>query len=279
MADGQITWRGLTFGGDSPFGLTSIAGWEDLSDVADYSEPRARGNGEHVGDLYGRARIVTVEGEIVDQVALGQLVAELRAATSLDSTVRDLSVDLFGVVLTAGARLLRRSVTVDNSSYSFGAAKFALQWRCPDPLRYDAAETTISTGLPSGGGGLAYPLTYPLDYGAAGTTGNVTLVNGGTADAPIRFAVRGGLPQGFEISAAGSRLRYPVPVPAGQVIEIDTAAGTVLVEGTASRRQNLTVADWIMVPAGMSLPVQFTSLGGAFDANASLTAIYAAAFW
>jgi hypothetical protein len=280
VADGEVTWRGLTLGGDvSDFEITEITGWEDLGDVEDYSQPRARGHGEHPGDLYSRARIVSVTGEVVDSLRRDALAAELRAATGLDSEIRDLSVDLFGLVLTAGARLLRRSVTIV-PSYVVGGVPFALQWRCPDPLRYGYPQPSQSVGLPTSGGGLAYPLAYDLDYGAAGEDGSLTLTNPGTAPAPIVMEVRGPLEQGFEVSAAGQRLRYPVPVPAGQVITIDTGAGTVLVEGTADRRANLTIADWFQVPALSSLMVQFTSLGGAYDPGAALTVpAFRAAYW
>jgi hypothetical protein len=91
--------------------------------------------------------------------------------------------------------------------------------------------------------------------------------------------VTGPLPSGFELSAYGRRLLYPVAVPAGQTVTIDTAAGTVVVEGTANRRAELVVADWLTVPAGSTSTVQFTSLGGAYDPAAIVTATYASAWW
>lgn len=277
MSDTQITWGGLTLGGDTDYPINEITGWEDLSDISDLSSDRARGHGEHVGDLYSRSRIVTVEGEIVDGDNRDLLVRALRAATPVSSTVADLSVDLFGEALTAGARIVRRALKI-TPEYDIGNVPFALQWRCPDPLRYGAA-VSASTGLPVAGGGLVYPLAYPLSYGADGTPGQLTLSNPGTADAPITFVVSGPLPGGFELSAGGMRLTYPVTVPDGQPVTIDTGTGSVTVEsGTADRRGNLTVADWMHVPAGGELTVQFTSLG-TFDAGALLEATTRPAYW
>jgi hypothetical protein len=278
MSDIEITWRGLTIGGDSDVDVHSITGWDDLDAVDDrLDEPRARGHGDHPGELYSRARIVTARGEILTRSARDQLALAVQAATPVASSAGELAVTTFGRRLTAGARLIRRSVPVEDD-YASGRVPFTLQWKCPDPLRY-GPELSAETGLPTSGTGLTYPLAYPLDYGTPGATGRITLANDGTADAGIQLAVRGALPEGWEVSAGGDRLRYPTPVPAGQVIDIDTDTGSVLVEGTADRRGELTIADWILVPAGGEVTLQFTSLGGAYDPAARLTARWKPASW
>lgn len=280
MTRPQLTWRGLTLGGDtSPHRVQRIQGWEDLPAVRDLDEARARAHGDHQGEQWSAGRAVTVEGVTVDYTGnLDALLLQLEAAAPLlPKTLDDLTIASRGRVLTAGGRVVRRQIPEDvkNGAVSF---PWALQWTFPDPLRYGPART-LSTGLPVAGGGLAYPLAYPLDYGAAGTSGQITLANGGTADAPIVFVVTGPLPSGFEVSASGSRITYPVAVPAGQVITVDTGAGSILVEGTSDRRADLTSADWLLVPAGGSLTVQFTSLGGAYDPAATLTSTWREAYW
>lgn len=277
MADTEITWAGLTLGGDSDYSVLSITGWEELAGLTDMSAARVRGHGDHLGDQFSQARIVTVTGEIVDSVDRDSLARALESVTSVRSGLQDLTIELFGQALTAQGRIVQRALTI-GQEYDFGAVPFALQWRCPDPLRYGPAVTT-STGLPTTSGGLVYPLTYPLSYGSAGSSGQLTLTNSGTADAPILFVVSGSLPNGFEISAAGQRLTYPAAVPSGQPVTIDTGSGSVTVEGTADRRTTLTNADWMQVPAMSSLTVQFTSLGGTYDPAANLTASYRPAYW
>jgi hypothetical protein len=277
MEDLQITWRGLVLGGDTDIDVHKITGWDDLDDPRSYDQPRARGHGDHPGDLYGQARIVTVTGEIASRTSRDALAADILAASPLSSTVEDLMITTFGRTLAAGARLIRRHLPVEED-YASGKVPFALAWRCPDPLRYGQLRTA-PTGLPTAGGGLSYPIGDLYDYGPLGATGQITLPNEGTAPAPIVFEVTGSLPEGFEISAAGGRLRYPAAVPAGQVIVFDTADGTVLVEGTADRRGELTAADWLQIPPGTALTVQFTSLGGAYDPNARLVAAAAPAYW
>jgi hypothetical protein len=285
VTDLDVTWRGVTLGSDLiDIDVEKITGWDDLTDVVDLSQARARGHGEHVGELFAAARIVTVSGSISSRQTRDLLARTLLNASPVSSAVEDLTIETFGRRLTAGARIVRRSLPVE-VDYASGSVPFSIQWRCPNPLRYGQAQSA-STGLPTDGGGLAWPLfsSGHLDWGTAGTSGQITLDNRGTADAAITLQVVGGtthgLEKGWEISAAGSRITYPTRVPPGQPIHVDTAAGTVLAEGTADRRAELTHADWLLVPAariepdgtstGGSLTLQFTSLGGAYDPTTRL---------
>lgn len=284
MADTEVVWAGLTLGGEGDYRVLSVSGWDDLPAITDSSEERSRGDGDHVGDLFGRSRVVTVTGEIVDTVNRDALARRLQAVTVVDNVLRDLTVTMFGLTLTSQARVIARSLTV-GMQYDVGNVPFALQFRCPDPLRY-GPPVTMPTPLPLAGAGLIYPITYPVAYGPPGITGRLQLTNPGTAPASLLLEVLGGLPQGWQVSAGGRALTYPVAVPSGQTIEIDTAAGTVLVEGTSSRRTSLSQADWLTVPAadpvtGLpgQLELQFASLGGERDPNALLTATVRGTYW
>lgn len=279
MTDTAITWRGLTIGGGGDFHVDELTGWDDLPDITSYDQPQARGHGDHTGDQFARARIITASGTIASPAARNTLALALSAGSPVSSTLEDLSVETFGRVLTSSARLVRRSLPI-GENYAAGVVPFALQWKCPDPLRYGPLQSAGPVGLPVSGGGLAYPLAYPLDYGTAATPGLLSLTNVGTADTSVLFTVTGALPSGFEISSAsGKRLTYPDPLFSGDVLTLDTATGAVLLGGTADRRASLTVADWMQVPAGGSITVRFSSLGGAFDAAATLTASMRPAYW
>jgi hypothetical protein len=277
VADLEIAWGGLTIGTEGgPYIVEELSGWDDLPEVTSYDTPRSRGHGDHVGDQFARSRVVTVSGSIANRAARDALALALQTVTPVTSTVEDLSIETLGRSLTAGARLIRRALPV-TENYASGLIPFALQWKCPDPLRY-GPELSASTGLPSSSGGLAFPVTFPANFGATGDLGLITLPNDGTAATPVRFTVSGPLSGGFELSGDGGRIAYPVEVPAGQAVTIDTGRGSVLVEGTSDRRASLTAADWLQVPAGGSLTVQFTSLG-AYDAAATLTAQWRPAYW
>lgn len=279
MADTEVVWRGLTLGGGGPLHVDEITGWDDTPDVDSLDVPRSRGHGDHPGERYSRSRVVTVSGSIASRKARDELAQAILGAATIESAGLDeLVIETFGQQLRAFAWLARRSLPVGDD-YPSGKVPFSLQFRCPDPLRY-GPERTVSTGLPQSGGGMSFPIPFPITFGAPGATGQVTVDNPGTAAAALILEVTGPLPSGFEIAAAGGgRLLYAADVPAGQTVEIDTAEGTVLVEGTADRRANLLVADWLIAPKQGSLDLQFTSLGAAFDPLARLDARWAAAYW
>lgn len=267
-------WRGLAFGAGTSFRVREVEGWEELPAPRYEKQPRARAHGVHRTRVWADERIVTVTGYCWTAADRDSLVAELEAGLVFgdDEDGEPLTLTVAGRTLTAQAQILAARPVLKAGEWGIGRFGWVAQWRCPDPIRYGQPGDPVSTGLPTSGGGLAYPLTYPLAYGTVGDPGQITLVNDGTAPAPIAFTVTGGLPAGFEISAdTGQRLVYAETVPAGQTLHGDTGAGTLLAEGTSERRGNLTVADWMQVPARGQLTLQFTSLGGAYDPAATLT--------
>jgi hypothetical protein len=279
----NVAWRGLTLGNGTLYRLDTVEGWEERPPGRYNNTPRTRAHGSHRSQVLADERIVTVTGWAFTPEQRDELLEQLQDVSGfgdVDDT-EPLTITAAGRTLTAGAQLIRAVPSLNRGQWGAGWFGWLLQWRCPDPLRYGPARTVGPVGLPTDGGGLTYPLSYPLGYGTAGETGRVALANAGTAPAPIVFAVRGDLPGGAELSAAatGQRLTYAQPIPGQQLVEIDTAAGTVLVEGTSSRRAALISADWLHVPARSQLTVQFTSLSLEHAGTAQLVATTQDTYW
>jgi len=287
MADLSTTtalWRDLTIGYGTAYRMLTLEGWEELPPARYEKNVRTNAHGAHPSPVYSDERIVGIEGWCWGSDDRDQLLADFRARMTYEDDTEPLAVTVAGKTLTAGAQLILAQPTIVRGQWGVGRFGWLLKWRCPDPLRYGEART-VSTALPKNGGGLVYPLTYPLGYGVSPTTGQIVLTNAGTSPASIVFAVTGELDQGFEISATGQRLTYPVAVPGAQQIVLDTADGSVMVEGTASRRGNLSNADWMLVPKAApdgtpgTLLVQFTSLGGTRYDGALLAATVQDTYW
>lgn len=279
-ADYEVDLGGLLVSPASePFGLRRLAGWLGMPGVRSSDEPRARKHGAHAGLDLADPRVLDVELDVLtsDVASLQELRDRFVPGRFLTVWARTPGEPVQSVY----CRVRRAPVEVD-VPFSQGITTVRLQLVATDPRRYSTS-VSATTGLPVADGGKDYGasgLAYPIDYGAAGGSGRVTLVNEGNADAPVELEVFGPLLDGFEVTAVetGQRIRYVGALTAGQRLVLDTGAGTVLLEGTASRRQLVTVAEWFTVPARGSLTVAFSSLGG-YDPAAAMTARFRSAWW
>ncbi|MGO4630491.1 hypothetical protein AB4225_06040 [Streptomyces sp. 2RAF24] len=138
---------------------------------------------------------------------------------------------------------------VDDSDYH---AVYSVPLIAPDPRRY-GAEVITELYLPTSTGGLTLPLTLPLTISATVISGMARLDNAGSVAAPLRLVVYGPVsqPQITVTDDAGDTwtLTYSGDISAGDWVDIDTEAATVLYNGQASRRSLLS-GDWPSVPPG-----------------------------
>lgn len=283
-----VEWRGLTLASDrsSPFGIQSLAGWDELPDSRQESPVRPQAHGRFDTPVWADERVVTLQGQIVSQDR-DALLAELSGVMGWPSgggAAETLTVTRAGRTLTASARL-RAFRTPTDLNWSVGQVPFAIEWRCADPLRYGTA-ATLETGFPVLAGGLEFDLftdgttdTGFLEFGSASSNGRVVTSNAGNADAWPQFTITGPVPA-FQIVAveSGRRLVFSRPVNAGDSLVIDTATGVVLLNGgDVDYSGYLTTAEWAPVPAGGSQTFAFLPVSGTGDGTMAVT--WRPAFW
>ncbi|WP_432194715.1 phage distal tail protein [Streptomyces sp. bgisy027] len=126
-------------------------------------------------------------------------------------------------------------------------------------------------------------LSWPLDFGEPGSTGRMSVVNGGTADTHPVVEFRGPvtLPSLTNITT-GDVLEYDMPLAAGDVLVVDTLAGTVVLNGTASRlstASNRSVPEQTFTFPPGTTPLSFRAAPGSNDPAASVVVRYRAAYW
>lgn len=293
-----VQWRDLTIatrqaGGDPPpFRLDRIDGWEGRPPGRLVGGgPRAGGHGEFTGQVWAGARTVTVVGTCWSAADRDQLLDDFAAAAAYGQgggVLEPLVVTLAGRTLTAYAQLVDAAPALVRGRWGVGRFGFQAQWRCPDGRRYGDT-LTASTGLPVDAGGLDFGaapggLVLPLDFGAAGVDGRITMANDGTAQAEPTLDVTGGMPAGFELleTTTGGRLRYEYPVNVGQFVRLNTATGQVSLDGdpAVDRSGGLTRRDWAAfhIPARGSASVLFSALTTG-DAGARLSSSWAPSYW
>lgn len=261
------SWLGnWTDSNDVDWIVSTEEGWSsspDLrSDIADL--PGADG-GSDAASLYS-ARQIMLSGAAVAPDPATAAAARLAFSSTLEATRGGtLSCTENGVTLSADVRLTGPVRIAQNGPYGFD---FQLALTAPDPRKYAAAVET-SVGLPLAPAGLPFPVAFPANFGAA-SGGSVSVANGGTVRTwpVLRIAGRAVNPR-VTNPVTGDELRLAMTVEAGQYVDIDTAARTVLLQGTASRRSVVSVSgEWLPIAPG-SASLKFGA--DVYDASALLT--------
>jgi hypothetical protein len=247
--DGQMQWAGLLMGPGTPYEIDrgGLAGWEDLPeyDSSDADHPTA--HGAWPGARYARPRKVgatvwTVPPQSGTESSLSAMRA-LRQALLLGDSERWLAVRLHGETLAVRARVSQRVLAADRTYTTQGVSRASVQWYATDPRRYAVTEQTAVTGAPQPESGLTWPLTWPLYWGQTSSTGDVNADNTGSAPTHPLIGFTGPCTNPTVTDrTSGRRLRYQITLTAGDELVVDTAAGTVTLNGTASRR-NTAAAD------------------------------------
>ncbi|MFG2330578.1 phage distal tail protein [Streptomyces sp. NPDC048604] len=239
--DGQIQWAGLLLGPGTPYAIDrqGLTGWEDLPEADSTDADRPTGHGAWTGAQYARPRRVAgtlwlLPGPGADPL---DTLRTLRRALALQDREQWLAVRMHGETLLVRARVVQRVIPADRQLLTGGPVRAAVQWLAADPRRYESAEQSARTGPPQPETGLVWPLTWPLDWGQPAVTGDVPADNDGSAPTQPLIVFHGpcGNPTVTERST-GRRLRYLIDLGPDDELVVDTAAGTVTLNGTASRR-------------------------------------------
>jgi len=250
--------------------VTKEEGWAGTPPLRLSLVERPERDGAFDSPSYRGARVVTLEG----------------SAVAPDRTAKEHAKDRLAAVLNDGGVLLplvvtephltrrllvRLSAETKISDRKNGVFDFSLQVTAPDPVRYSAALNQASCPLPTSSGGVAFPLTFPLDFGEGSSGGRLQLENRGTAPTWPVWRVSGPCPDPVILNPeTGEQLAFGLTVQSGEVLVVDTDARTVLLQGTASRRSFLLPdSEWFPLRPGAN---RIGFRAARTDQNARLTA-------
>ncbi|GAA5229272.1 hypothetical protein [Arthrobacter cryoconiti] len=254
----SATLDGMVFGredSDALLKLERFDGWFGTPGVRADKTDRLWGHGSFTERGLRDSRLIIAEGNARFSSEQAAVDAYYRLTSMIaDGTFAQMSVvdSLFGLQ-TADVRLANELSIEWLTSSIF---KYQVQLFAADPRKYGQA-LTASTGVSIDGGGLDYPLYSPggaLSYGPAGTPGTLQLTNVGTADTPVVHTLTGDMPYGFTITELGTqrRLVYAGAVIPGQVIRLDSADGSVMLDGDNDRGSELVRRDWVRLGKGQT---------------------------
>ncbi|MEU8519780.1 phage tail protein [Streptomyces sp. NPDC048577] len=291
--DGQIQWAGLLMGPGTPYPVdrTGITGWDDLPTLDTGDIPRPDRHGSWPGARWAQPRLVGATVWLLPEDAsrAREVTSDFRAATGAEGGERWLAVRLHGETLAVRARVSRRVVPQDRSYLHGGTSRTSLQWTATDPRRFGAELRQGRTVLPRTepglvwGSAVANGLEFPLDWGGTGSAGSLTAVNAGSAASHPVVEFRGPLrrPTLTRLSD-GRQLQYDIVLGPQDVLTVDTEAGTVLLNGSASRLYTATSTsspEQLFLFAPGSTALAFRSDDATPDPAASVTVLWRDAHW
>lgn len=257
---------------------------EGLSEWWDLAAARSRAQDRPVGD--GRFEEPYLDREAIRPTATlhfkGSSPAQASATlTAMRKVVGRVPVELI-VDDGTGPRMRRvevHRVTVA-ARFEWWNLPVVIDMLAPDPLLYGLPKSA-TTGLPTPGSGMTWPIVWPLDWGTPGNPGRLVVDNtDGTAETwPDMRVSLGGLSSGFQIVEleTGRRLRFQQQVQEPWVIDLLPRIGRARVDGSGDVTTALKVREWPLVPAGEFRTYAFESLG-ASSGTPTLTASWSPAF-
>jgi hypothetical protein len=289
---GHIQYGDLLIGPGTPYQWENLTGWDDLPGLDSGTVLRPAAHGGYPGLLLAQTRVIGLDGLIIRAPVerIGAVAGALTAATGpvVDERPFVAWLDDRGPRLTY-ARAVRRSVPTGlyRVGLSIGGA---VEWEATDPRWYEVAERSVWAGLPAPEPGLdwhAEPgperLDFPLDFGEPGSTGALSVTNSGDADTHPIVEFRGPVVRPSVTNVrTGDVLEYDIPLAADDVLVVDTHAGTVTLNGTASRLSTVTSRsapeqEWTL-PCGTS-DLLFRAAPGSADPAARCIIRYRSAYW
>lgn len=166
-----------------------------------------------------------------------------------------------------------------NRRFALKYPEHAVRFETTDSYHYGLTEYSTSLGLQVDLTGLTFPLTFPLNFGAAGSD-TVTLTNNGSAPATWKCNITG-MVQGprLEKVDTGDVLNFPnLTVQAGEFLVIDEFQRQVLLNGVSSRRGDMTSASkWFKLDPEETTTIRYANNGSASGSTATFYWHYA--YW
>lgn len=254
--------------------LVDLPGWYDTAEPKMQVNRRTQGHGAFDQDpVYDDALFFSIVGKVVSP-------DDPQAVFSLRSTLMGLKsiTGLWPVDVSDPDGTTTRYVRISGKvrytilDEALGWAEFEIPVMAKDPRKY-AAEVVASTGLASSGGGIAFPITFPISFGTPGTTGRVETGNSGNAETYTTIEVTGGLAGGFSAICVelGREIRFERAIPLGSTVSVDLRTGQAFIDNQSPVSGFLTRREWWTNPPGTLRTIQFAAIG-AVTGTPTLTA-------
>jgi hypothetical protein len=277
----SATLNTLPLGKGTYYRLVGMTGWFDSASAplggAMSLAPRMQGHGSWPMPYYTPMRVVTLLIEIKAPVpyfdgavsSLAQVTQPMVDGSGVPVEI-PVTIQLGGAQQTVYGLVSNRTIPTIAPDYSNGVAFATVEITCADPRRFGDA-VTDDTSLPQVDGGLSWPISWPISWPGTQVSGDVSIYNPGDIAGPMVLRIDGPCTSPTVTHAetgAALVLATDLTVAAGDWLDIDCEARTVLYNGQVSRNGYLTQRGWFTFEPGTNT-IGFNA--GGYTAGARLT--------
>lgn len=126
---------------------------------------------------------------------------------------------------------------------------------CPDSSIYSGTEYSVELGLYQLTGGLSVPFSVPFGIYSVVADGETTLINAGITPAALRIRIPGPVPEPQVVvigpDNVARTLTFDLELAEDEWLDVDTAAETVLLNGSVTRLSSVS-GTWPLLYPGTS---------------------------
>ncbi|GAA0719830.1 poly-gamma-glutamate hydrolase family protein [Dactylosporangium roseum] len=226
-----------------------VQGWGSPGSTLDVAQ-RSGDHGGWGGDAYLVPRIMVIKGTLMAPSAAAAVDALSRLYRAIPLTLSPLTITEAGLARTC---MVRRQDDVIPTWISTRDVEWSVQVEAPDPRKYAASPSAVSTGLPLSSGGLRAPVRAPLRSVATVASGVISANNAGDFPTRPAFRIDGPVVGPRIVHIASQRsLGWDLTLSAGQWLDVDVDLKTSLINGQASRNGVMTARDWFDLDPGIT---------------------------
>jgi hypothetical protein len=272
VTDYQFEYNDLLFGCDTQYDVEEISGFLGYPTLRSSTVDNFGMHGGSKGRHYAPARQFTVEMNIQgseNALAYSVLRSQLGIAFQPRSQPHDELPFVYQVPPNikrfVSCRPTDFIMPMDTRYANIKYPHVTLRFECSDPRHYDLETKTEIATLPSPGGGLDFPLQFPLDFGA-GSSSVVQLLN--NLDAPAHWVASISGPVSNPRIEAVSDIEDEVfflefsglTLITGETLVLNSRDRSITLSGQSRRSLLIPGSRWFTIPPYPdSLTINYTS--------------------
>lgn len=232
------------------WGITEVDGLKTRPDVRSADTARPYAHGTYAGADRYDGRTITITMQLLNtwyatDVDFANALRALELATQVSDVPQMIQFKMPGwnhttsgnQIVQVFGRIRGCAINMDVESYGLQAPVAQIMIYCNDPTIYSITTEVNEFVAPSGTGGRAYPMTFPVDYGGGSETTVLEVPNSGSVLSYPIVDFYGPCTNPFlNNETTGETFTLSAMISTGDFIRVDFRNQTVLFNGVTNQR-------------------------------------------